>query len=267
MARLSSHIKQSGGTWSEDLRKHILNDSEAGGAVGLLEKLGAELKSALEKRRNYLARPVTVPASVLQDDELVLAVANLSEGKKAFGTFGFFGKSEQKKHIEAIIVVGHPPGHPGDWRHVLGFIRLQQDLRQLALRWNALAGELRIPLVQGTSPDSGLTAAKLYEIVEAVKAHVELEARLRRSARELVPCCQLASDSEVSEASLKDLERALQHHLAKHRLGHVWSVKQSMLQKLEAKVEAFQSAFGALLRTPLEIRQRTIPTCKGVGPT
>lgn len=62
-----------------------------------------------------------------------------------------------------------------------------------------------------------------------------MEARLRTSAQELVPCCQLASDSEASEASLKDLERALQHHLAKQRLGHVWSVKESMLHKLEGK--------------------------------
>jgi hypothetical protein len=46
---------------------------------------------------------------------------------------------------------------------------------------------------------------------------------------------QLAADSGVTEASLDELERVLQHHLAKQRLGHVWSVKQIMLQRLEAK--------------------------------
>lgn len=235
LARLKSDIKQSGSTWPEDLRKHIMIGSEGSGAVRLLEKLGADLKGALDKRQSYLARPVSVPAPVLQHDELLLAITNLSEGKKPFGTFGFLGKSEQKKHIEAITVVGHSPGHPGDWRHVLGFIRLQQDLLQLAIRWNALAGELRIPGVQATSPDGGLAAAKLYGIVDAVKVRVQLEARLKRSAREVVPCCQLASDSEATEDALKELEKTLQHHLAKHRLGHVWSIKQTLLQKLEGK--------------------------------
>jgi very-short-patch-repair endonuclease len=234
-ARLSSFIKQSGGAWAQNLRRHILNRSEASAAFGMLERLGAELKSALEKRRNYLLRPVSVPTSVLHQEGLVGAIINLSAGKKAFGTFGFVGKSEERRHIEAITVVGHPPRHPGDWRHVLGFIRLQQDLQQLAIRWNALAGELYIPRVQGTSPEGGLEAAKVYETVEAVKAHVKLETQLKRSAQELVPCCQLASDSEATEASLKELERALQHHLAKQRLGHVWSVKQSILQRLEGK--------------------------------
>jgi AAA domain len=228
-------VLEEGGAWTEGLRKQFLNGSEDSGSLRLLENLGTELKRAVEKRQDYLARPVSVPLPVLQQAELQLAIANLSEGKKAFGAFGIFGKSEQKRQIGAITVLGHPPASSEDWEHVLGFIRLQQELSQLALKWNAVAGELPIPSLPGVNPDNGLAATKYHEVVEAVKEHAELQRRLTQSARELVPSCLLASDPEASEGSLKELEGALQHHIARQRLGHVWSVKQSMLLRLEGK--------------------------------
>ena len=62
-----------------------------------------------------------------------------------------------------------------------------------------------------------------------------LEIRIQESARELVPRSRLASDAEATESALEELERVLQHHLAKSQLAHVWSVKQTMLQRLDGK--------------------------------
>jgi hypothetical protein len=114
MRRLSSLIGESGCSWADSLKKQILNGSTANATFGLLQHLGLELKQAFEKRQTYLSRPVSIPSSVLQQNDLVLAITNLSEGRKPFGTFGFIGKSEKKKQIEAITVVGSTPQHPGD---------------------------------------------------------------------------------------------------------------------------------------------------------
>jgi hypothetical protein len=142
--RLLSRIRASGHKWTQELRRQVLDGDGAVARLGLLENLGSDLKRAVEQRQAYLLRPVSVSASVLQQQELLLAITNLSEGKKAFGAFGFFGKSEQKRHVESITVVGLAPKEPGDWRHVLGSIRLQQHFQQLAIRWNALACELHM---------------------------------------------------------------------------------------------------------------------------
>jgi hypothetical protein len=181
MKRLLSKLGSSGYTWGESLRRRIRNGEVVEATFGLLESLGSELKRAVEKRQIYLSRPISVPAAVFQRHDLLLAVTNLSEGKRAFGTFGIFGKSEQKMHIDSITVVGLSPKDPGDWRHVLGFIQLQQHFQQLAIRWNTLAYELNIDSTKGVSPEDGVAAAKMYEIVEVVRTSVELENWLRRS--------------------------------------------------------------------------------------
>jgi very-short-patch-repair endonuclease len=233
MKRLSRLIEQADGGWACALRARILNGSTPNGSIGLLEDLGTDLTAMLEKRQDYLSRPVHLPSSL--QDEVVLAIGNLSEGKRPFGAFGFFSKSEHKKLIEAIEVVGRRPEAPEDWEYVLQYVRLQQSLQQLAIRWNALAQELSIECVQGNEPDDGLAAAKLYRVVEAVKASVEVELRLKQSARELVPRSKLASDDETTQSALEELEHVLQHHLAKSRLAHVWNVKQTIFQRLEGK--------------------------------
>lgn len=235
MRRLLSRIKASGYAWAENLRRYILSGEAVEATLGLLGNLGNELKSAVEKRQTYLSRPISIPAVVFQQPELLLAITNLAEGKKAFGGFGFLGKSEQKRHIESITVVGLAPRGPEDWKHILGYIRLHQHFQQLAIRWNALACELHIDTVKGASSNDGLDAAKMYEIVEMVKTSVELENRIRRSAQELVPSRQLRTDCAITEASLGAIEYVIQHHLAKQRLSHVWGVKQAMLQRLEMK--------------------------------
>jgi very-short-patch-repair endonuclease len=237
--RLLLRIDELDGTWAITFRKQLLSATsqtgELSSAFGLLEDLGIDLTSALKKRQIYLSRPVHVPSSAFWQDDIVLAIANLSEGKKAFGAFGFVGKSEQKKVIELIRVVGGLPKNAEDWKHVLGFVRLQQSLRQLAIRWNTLAGELNIECVPGDEPDDGIAAAKLYSVVETIEASVQVELRVRESARELVPRSRLANDADCTESALEELEKVLQHHLAKSRLAHMWSVKQTMLQRLEGK--------------------------------
>ena len=66
----------------------------------------------------------------------------------------------------------------------------------------------------GNEPDDGLAAAKLYRVVEAVKRTIEVELRLKQSARELVPRSKLVSDDETTRSALEELEQVLQHHLA-----------------------------------------------------
>jgi very-short-patch-repair endonuclease len=233
--RLLLSVERSGDEWAGSLRKQILSDASKTDALVALDNLGTDLTEVLDRRKVYLSRPVHAPLAAIRHSDVVLAVANLSEGKSAFGAFGVFGKTEQKKLIGAITVVGLPPQTAEDWTHALGFVRLQQSLLQLAIRWNAVAQELNLECVQGDEPSGGLAAAKLYGTVGTIKACIDVETRIKDSAQKLVPRSQLASDAEVTQAGLEELEAVLQHHLAKSQLAHVWSIKQSMLQRLDGK--------------------------------
>jgi very-short-patch-repair endonuclease/DNA-directed RNA polymerase subunit L len=234
MRRLSVVLEQTGSDWAISLRDAV-KDGSANGTFTLLQELGTDLANVMERRRDFLSRPVDIQPSAIHRDDVVLAIANLSEGRRAFGTFGFLGKSEQKKLLEEVRVLGSSPQSSEDWKHVVEFIDCQQSLQQLAIRWNALADELGMECVGGSSPEDGLAAAKLYRVVENVSASVKIEVRLKQSACDLVPLSRLASDAEASEDALEELERVLQHHLAKNRLANVWSTKQKMLQRLEGK--------------------------------
>jgi very-short-patch-repair endonuclease len=235
MRRLFSCLGEMDGTWVGALRKQLLAGTSRNSAFRLLKELGIDLANALETRQRYLSRPIYLPSTAVQQEEVVLAIRNLADGKRAFGAFGFIGNSEPKKQIEAVTVVGRPPKNAGDWKHVLEFVQLQQSLQQLAIRWNALAQELSIKCVPGSEPGDGLAAAKLYGIVETVNASVQVEIRLKKSARELVPRSQLASGAEASETAFSEMERVLQHHLDRNRLTPVWTVKQTMFQRLDRK--------------------------------
>ena len=98
--RMLLSIEKADCTWAENFRKQILNDTSQTEALVALGDLGTDFTSALERRQVFLSRPVHVPSPAVKHDEVVLAIANLSEGKRAFGTFGIFGKSEQKKLID-----------------------------------------------------------------------------------------------------------------------------------------------------------------------
>ena len=103
--------------------------------------------------QTFLERPVTTPAGIELDTELAEAVRNLAEGKSPFGLKGLFGKSAQKKQLDSIRVLGNPPADAESWKHVAEHLALLKCLRELALRWNALAHELQ--LEAGTGGQAG----------------------------------------------------------------------------------------------------------------
>ena len=73
-------------------------------------------------------------------------------------------------------------------------LALLKRLRELSLRWNALAHELQLEAaVPGDGPESGLAAAQAYALYLKVKGVVKAEGELCTAASQRVP--QLGSCS------------------------------------------------------------------------
>lgn len=201
----------------------------------LFATLGSELEEAAVARTAFLTRPVSIPAGIEQDGEITGAVNNLADGRSAFGLRGMFGLSAQKAQLDTIRVLGNVPANTADWQHVAGYMALLKRLRELSLRWNALAHELQLETVAADNPESALVAAQHYALCQKVKSIVKIENELGSAAARIFPAWAYSRAVANDEQRLTELESALRHHLRKNRLAAVWVAKERFQTVLEGR--------------------------------
>ncbi len=222
---LRDEVAQAHRPWTVAMRERLRHGGNDN-LVPILEALGAELEQAVDRRKTFLERPVMTPEGIELDSEIAEAVSNLAEGRRPFGVKGLFGKSTQRKLLDSIRVLGHPPANAEIWEHVAEHLALLKSLRELALRWNALASELQLEAVLGDKPEGGLAAAQDYALYLTVKAVVKAEGELCAAASLVFPNWAHVRDLADNTQRLAELEKALRHHLTKNRLANVWSQKE-----------------------------------------
>lgn len=234
LQRLRDEIVQAHRPWTATMREQL----RAGGDNNLLlmlEALGAELERAVEWRKTFLERPVTTAEGIELNTALVEAVGNLAQGRSPFGLKGLFGKSEQKKLLDCIRVLGNPPADAESWKYVAKHLALLKCLRELALRWNALARELPLEAVPGDRPEGGLAAVQGYALYLKVRGVVMAEGELCSRTSFVFPNWAHAREVADSTQRLADLEKALRHHLTKNRLANAWAGKERFQKALEGR--------------------------------
>jgi very-short-patch-repair endonuclease len=253
LKNLRDEIVQAHRPWTVAIRERL----RLGGnneLLQMLEALGTELEQAVEWRKAFLEQPVITPEGIELDTALLEAVGNLAEGKRPFGLKGLFGKSEQKKQLDCIRVLGNPPVDPVGWKHVAEYLALLKCLRELALRWNALAHELHLEAVPGDKPEDGLAAAHCYALYLKVKVVVGTEGELCAAATQVFPNWPHAREVADNAQRIDELERALRHHLTKNRLANVWANKERCQKVLEGRsgrvIDDLRHFFGEVLGNP-----------------
>jgi len=251
--RLREEVVQADRSWAAAMRERLrLGRDEK--LLRVLEALGAALEQAVGSRKVFLERPVTTPAGIEIDTEIAEAVDNLAEGKSPFGLKGLLGKSEQKRQLNGVRVLGSPPADAESWQHVAKHLSLLKRLRELALRWNALAPELQLETIPGDRPGGGLAAAQEYAIYLRVKGVVQAEGELFAAALHVFPSWAHARDVADDSQRLAELENALRHHLAKNRLANVWAAKERFQNVLERRtgrvIEDLRRFFSETLGNP-----------------
>ncbi|PKO71541.1 MAG: hypothetical protein CVU20_06690 [Betaproteobacteria bacterium HGW-Betaproteobacteria-14] len=234
LQHLRDELLQAHRPWTVLMRERLRLGS-TNDLLQMLESLGAELVQILEARKAFIERPVAAPAGVEMDGEFMEAVDNLANGKGAFGLKGLFGKTEQKRRLESVKVLGVKPDGAEGWSHVKSYLELLALLRELALRWNTLAPEFHLDVVPGDKPEGGLAAAKGYSLYLKVKSVVTAERELSTAASHVFPNWPHVRELADNPARLSELEKALRHHLTKNRLANVWAIKERFQKVLEGR--------------------------------
>lgn len=229
---LSNQVLSARKPWTRTIRER-LRKSTAGDVLNMFEALGREIKGADEDRKTFLEKPVALPSGIDTNVELTEAIRNLSEGKRPFGLRGIVGKSEAKKKLNAIQVLANKPNSKDDWRHILRYVALQKQFRELAVRWNGLAPELGIEALPGAEPEHGLAAQRLYALYEKVKTAVAVEQSVTEQASKVFPGWQRVQELSSTPSAMDELDKALRHHLTKNRLAGVWAIKERFQQVLD----------------------------------
>jgi len=220
--------------WADVIHRRLRNLADSDQLLELLAEVGSDLARVNDERRVFLERPVASEDGFEMESELVTAVRNLADGKSAFGLRGIVGKSAEKEKLERILVLGKMPTSEDDWAHVDRYFSLQLELREIAVRWNAVAPGLEIDTVPD-DPKGALSAFQSYQLFLKLKDVVRTEDELQRAAAELLPTWQHLDEILSNEEYLNDLEHALQHHDAKGRLAFVWSTRELFQATLEGK--------------------------------
>jgi len=235
LQNLRDEVVEADRPWMVAMRQRLLRRAGGDDLLQILEALGAELEQADEQRKAFLERPVTTLAGIELDTELVEAVDNLAEGKRPFGLKGLFGKTEQKKQIDSIRVLGNSPVDAEGWKHVANYLAWLNSLRRLTLRWNALTCELPLEAVPDDKPESALVAAQSYALYRKVKDVMAAEGTLPSAASCVFPTWPHVREVADDAQRLIELERALRHHLTKSRLANVWVNKERVQKVLEGR--------------------------------
>lgn len=216
--------------WTAGLQKYLRRSSK-NEILDLFLTLKDEILAALDTRKQFLAKPVTLSDGFEANNELVEAVANLSLGKKPFGLAGIFGKSEQKRVLETVVVVSAKPASTAEWEHVLQFIKFQQLSKSLLVRWNTLADEISLPRFE-PKPECLVAAGMAIDLYHKVVASISDELEVVTAVQPLLPTWPKAVQTPYTKELLGEVEGIFQHHLTRHRLAETWVVKESFLKAL-----------------------------------
>lgn len=211
-----------------------LLDRNKSDLFNLLRTLGEDIDSTNKNRSVFISNPVDVPDGIECDHEILEAVTNLAEGRRPFGLVGIIGKSDKKKILDSIRILGKQVGTVDDWKHVLSYLELLKKLNEHALRWNALASELNMPPVE-PSPLGAQQATELYAIFKKVEQSNILEQSIVTATRKLFPTWIAAENVITSSSSLSELKRSLNHYTIKNRLESVWTKRDQFHRALDGK--------------------------------
>ncbi len=230
---IRARLTATGFNWVSPLKSSITDPAKID-IKRVLDELGEHLKAAKNQRKSFLSKPVLIPPDFESNQELIEAVNNLSDGKRPFGLSGLIGKSSEKKALDAIHILGASPKSAGEWKHVKDYVALQNFLRELAVRWNAIAQDLKLPVLEA-KPQGGIDAIESFAIYEEVTRDLHLGNQIRKKACELFSSWNDAENVLQKDSAFEELDRALRHHLTKNRLANVWSNKEQFQKILDGR--------------------------------
>ncbi|MGB0601262.1 MAG: AAA domain-containing protein, partial [Flavobacteriaceae bacterium] len=226
--------------------KANLSDTLKTNVIEVIQECGKEAKELEEENQAFRVRPVVVPEGVETNQDILSAISKLSVEEKPFGILGFIGHSKEKEILKSITVFDVAPKNSDDWKHVEKFLRYQEMLRKLAIKWNHSATELSLEPVE-ISPQGGARVIKEFLFFQYAEREKKLEEVVVSTAKEIFPRWVAIAPSNFNWEVFWRLYEAVKHHLAKEKLKDVWLQKERLRDAFTDNSGAVVDSFKQLI--------------------
>ncbi|WP_440454159.1 AAA domain-containing protein [Psychrobacter sp. ASPA161_9] len=227
---LLQKIAAAGQDWTTHIQQSLADETKQD-IIAHLTVLNDEIKSLFNERTIYLTKPITMADGFDKNPELVDAVKNLSEGKKPFGIAGIFGKSAEKKSLEAITIVSSQPSTVEDWQYISSFIAFRRKSQALIIRWNALSNDLPLPIFD-VAPDNLSNLNSAVHLYRDIVDSNNLQHIIRQALHAIFLDWDIISTAPYNKDILVKIEGILKQHLKRHGLAESLTLKENLLNKL-----------------------------------
>lgn len=185
--------------------------------VVALQKACEEVNELDNKRRSLVTRAVVLPPDAEDEEDFLVAVERLKDGKSAFSLP--LGKATARKMIASVTVLGSAPSTKEHWEYVHEAVNWRIAGRTCLARWNSVAGEFGMETQNGDL-DAAFkrTAALQAQIMDLHTLAFEYDAKLADRIVGVFGNGSLPLDQKV-ERFVASVMTALKAHISRRDLA------------------------------------------------
>lgn len=218
--------------WIETLFKRLADMQPNDPLWQAMQQVCTEVRALEDIRRELLAKAIVLPVGAELHEDFNDAISRLVAGKSAFALP--FGKSEARRLVQAVKVLGIAPSSRDDWTFVERTATWRIDVRKVLAQWNSISGEFGLELV-GDELDGAfreIFQAQIH-IADMHRLVFEFDAKLHE--RILAVFGRRVADRmwDQGEPLLTPISLSLQAHVDKGRLAYAMKRVQDLMKKLE----------------------------------
>lgn len=201
-------------------------------------------------RRDFLPRAIEIPANAESNPDFHTALERLVDGKSAFGLP--FGKSEARKAISAVTILGAGPAGTEEWAEVAHVVEWRSQVRKVLASWNSLGQEFGLESIGSDVEASFRRAVQLRGPIEHVRSLTfDYDAILFERLEEVLGQGVAEGMWEGGETYVTSIAQSLQAHLDKDRLAYAMNRVLDLLRSLDCHTGGIVDELRAFLRESL----------------
>ena len=124
-----------------------INSEDKGMELGIYTNLVQEVQPLLEYRKTLLINPIELNFGIQPNSKEYQAVQRAIDTGKPFNWY-HLGTAELQELFKSIKVSGKYPDSSDEWKSVKEYIDKRQNLNVFMSKWNSIAAQLDIPLIE-----------------------------------------------------------------------------------------------------------------------